>query len=444
MPNPQPTERYWSWQAKDSPFQILVHPSVLEGIRTASMDGLRRIPRRGLEVGGVLFGRHRPGQLVIEAWRPIQCEHAYGPRFALSPNDHKKLEEQLRDYRADPELATLEPVGWFHSHTQEGLTFSEADRAIHQQFFPHPWQVALVVRPHMFEPVRAAFFFPDQKGQIQAEVVGEDFILEPPRRRAPIGFQPGEPTPSPPAPHRVQPEVPGPKRLFDLGSGPGLAPSVAGSGFQPDSDWLPREVGGREDRLSALPSLRESPPTRIWKWLQLSGVVVVGLLLAIWFFVPPEPGNPASSINLQVRDIGGQLLVEWNPSAAASRPTSKGELVIDDTGLQRRLELSPEEIRSGRLTYVPSGDQVEVRLTLRAPDGSVVTESTRFVGRVLPVGASPDESVGPVGGTKPAMNQELEQEAARLRDQLRKAVARTDALRQEVEQLRRQQARQRR
>jgi proteasome lid subunit RPN8/RPN11 len=39
-------------------------------------------------------------------------------------------------------------VGWYHTHPRMGIFLSHYDTFLHNNFFPEPWQVALVVEPH--------------------------------------------------------------------------------------------------------------------------------------------------------------------------------------------------------------------------------------------------------------------------------------------------------
>ena len=75
----------------------------------------------------------------------------------------------------------LRPVGWYHSHTRSEIFFSDADLEIHKHFFPEPWQVALVMKPHTFQPTRAGFFFREADGVIR----GNPATANSPWRRSP-------------------------------------------------------------------------------------------------------------------------------------------------------------------------------------------------------------------------------------------------------------------
>ena len=53
-------------------------------------------------------------------------------------------------------------VGWYHTHPRMSVFLSEYDIWLHQNFFPEPWQVALVIEPH----TATAGFFVQQEGGI--------------------------------------------------------------------------------------------------------------------------------------------------------------------------------------------------------------------------------------------------------------------------------------
>ncbi|MGH9659324.1 MAG: hypothetical protein ACRD96_12325, partial [Bryobacteraceae bacterium] len=107
---------------------------MLEPIRRSVVDAFFAIPRGGLEVGGVLFGRRDGDTVRIEAYREVECEHAAGPGFTLSARDEARLAACLRD-------SPLQPVGWYRSRTRSPLGIGEADVATHDRHFPAPWQV---------------------------------------------------------------------------------------------------------------------------------------------------------------------------------------------------------------------------------------------------------------------------------------------------------------
>ena len=148
------------WSTPECPFVIEYAPGALEGIRIAVSDAFFSAPRGGAEIGGILLGKWEPSRLTISSYRPLDCEHAFGPSFTLSPRDRAQLTELIASVKSSGEQVT----GWYHSHTRSHIFLSEADQRIHSDFFLEPWQVALVLRPDTFVPTRAGFFFPEGSG----------------------------------------------------------------------------------------------------------------------------------------------------------------------------------------------------------------------------------------------------------------------------------------
>ena len=144
--------------------------SLVDQIRREVFDKFLSIPRGGLEIGGVLFGTITGAEIRLLAYRPLEIEYLNGPSFALSNTDEIGLMQLIEASQADPELEGMEPVGWYHSHTRSDISLSDEDIAVHQRFFPRPEHVALVIRPHKFEPAQAGFFLRNADGSLRGDV----------------------------------------------------------------------------------------------------------------------------------------------------------------------------------------------------------------------------------------------------------------------------------
>ncbi len=149
----------------------------MEEIRGAACESLRQFANGGLEVGGVLFGTHQDNSIRILAWRPIACEHAEGPGLCLSVDDRRELVRQLLAAKQDPELHSLQPVGWFLSHMREGISLSASDIEIFDGYFGEPWQVTLVLLPDAEGAARAGFFAREAGGKLQAGSSYQEFTI---------------------------------------------------------------------------------------------------------------------------------------------------------------------------------------------------------------------------------------------------------------------------
>src|SRR5262245_36068565 len=112
------------WAAPQCPFTIEYAPRVVDDIRLAVVDAFFSLPRGGIEIGGILLGSVTADRLMIADSAPLECEHAFGPSFMLSPNDLARLEKQLAGL---PRSGNARPVGWYHSHTRSGIFLSGDD-----------------------------------------------------------------------------------------------------------------------------------------------------------------------------------------------------------------------------------------------------------------------------------------------------------------------------
>ncbi|MCX8062535.1 MAG: Mov34/MPN/PAD-1 family protein [Anaerolineales bacterium] len=116
------------------------------------------------EVGGWLVGKWRADRkngkqfIVIEAVLPAQYVR-HGSVFLTFTHDSQiALYDELQ--RRFPHR---EVVGWYHTHPRMGIFLSEYDAWIHRNFFPEPYQVALVIEPHSS---KGGFFIRQQDGKL--------------------------------------------------------------------------------------------------------------------------------------------------------------------------------------------------------------------------------------------------------------------------------------
>ncbi len=167
------------WRVEDPPCTVEFPRSVMETVRSAAMEGLHRLARGGLEVGGLLLGVRDGSAVRILDTRPVACEHAFGPSFTLSPRDEAALGMQIASLTPEPGAAGPTVVGWYHTHTRSDICLSDTDLEIFDRYFPEPWQVALVVRPDKLRPARAGFFFREPDGTLRRESSYGVFELQP-------------------------------------------------------------------------------------------------------------------------------------------------------------------------------------------------------------------------------------------------------------------------
>lgn len=102
-----------------------------------------------VEVGGVLVGDWCVDEKTAEEF--VIVNHALPARHTLQGSVyltftqdslvdiHNQIEKRFEGERI---------VGWYHTHPRMGIFLSHYDTWLHKNFFPEPWQVALVVEPY--------------------------------------------------------------------------------------------------------------------------------------------------------------------------------------------------------------------------------------------------------------------------------------------------------
>ncbi len=346
-------------------FEVEFAGGKLDEIRIAVMEGFYAVPRGGIEIGGVFFGR-RDGQVIrMEDYRVIECEHRTGPSFLLSEKD-------LTGLGAAIAAGPGEPVGWFHSHTRSEIFLSAADLEIHNKFFPQPWQVALVLRPGNMQPLRAGYFFRTASGQMQPEKACREMIVEAGerterKRLSQVVSVPAEKA----APAKPAAEVPVASHVPPTAVAAAAVASVA----------EPATVPQRPAR-SALFADEEAPQPKPsnarWIWI---AVLFVLAALAVAAFLTRAVWRPHAAatppLRLQASDVDGKLLLRWNPARVQDAQT--GELTIDDGGKPLIVALDAVQMSRGFYVYPRKSDKTIVHM--KAGETSDVTT---FAGPLTP------------------------------------------------------------
>jgi proteasome lid subunit RPN8/RPN11 len=401
---------------------------VLDDIRLAVVDAFFSLPRGGAEIGGILLGSHEESRVTIADYQPVECEHAFGPGFTLSDRDKARL----RQFLAMERPPDLQVVGWYHSHTRSEIFLSDTDLEVYRQFFPEPWQVALVIKPHTFQPARAGFFFRGANGDIHATASYREFILQP------LAVRP-LPAPGPPLEPAPEPlEIPRSGKVITLAAEPVMEPvamppapepvaeAVAempveealdpepAAELQPEPEPEPEAEAEPEPEAAApsehqLPRFLQSAPARppLWsrRWVKAVAAILVGValgsagylthqawlprLLAGLERLKPTPASAAgtppaapASIGLNVLDMDGQLQIRWDRTSPAVRTGAHAVLEILDAGAPlRAVPLDDAHLESGSFTYAREGGQVDVALALDQANGKRLRESTTFLGK---------------------------------------------------------------
>jgi hypothetical protein len=321
------------------PFAIEYPAEVLDQIRLAVVEAFFAIPRGGLEIGGVLFGRYRDGLLRIEAFRMLECEHAAGPSFTLSEADHVRLRDLLSSAAAEG----LQAVGWFRSRTRSEIALWSADATLHDAYFREPWQVVLVLRPEVTRPTRASFFV-RVDGLLGVDSSLGEFVVKP------WDGSTASPVPDP-VPER-HPEGQVENLPHDL-------PHVAEPKFQ-----------------------TTAPEPRTFSRVLCVFALFVGLtgagLAAHQYLEVKTPVQ--ESLSLEALDRGGQLQLSWNHGARPVRTARQAKLEITDGPARFSTDLEAAQLQKGSFYYARQTGRVDIHLAVIEPDGRSTDEYASYVG----------------------------------------------------------------
>jgi len=142
-----------SWTDGSRRFAIHLRPDVIGRLGIEAWMAFKKVPRRGLEIGGVLLGRvdttNETTIFWVEGFQAVESEHRSGPSYLLSDSDLSRLRQEI-------ERSESESIGFFRSHTRsEQLSVAQADAEMFERCFDGKSALFLLLGP---APGLAAFF----------------------------------------------------------------------------------------------------------------------------------------------------------------------------------------------------------------------------------------------------------------------------------------------
>jgi hypothetical protein len=372
-----PDRDFGTWNQPGAPFTIQYSLPIFHNIDFLVGEGFLRIPFGGIEHGGLLFGRYSESTLQIEAFRPIECEHASGPSFSLSENDLQQVQAQLDSFQADEELSGLQPLGLFVSHSRRDLRVTDHEEEWLNLLFPQRWQVLLLVKPEKFKPSLFAFAWREAQGITHRDLASEAFHLPMParsERRARRPALPAEPELSPPAPalEEAKPQRERTRRTALKLQALTEELPVAEPEPPAETPERPAAVSSRKQRKPRLlpvlpedapsvpaaePSVPLPLPSRLLRSVSAAAASFCVLFCWAWFYwnylQAPVP------MHAVLTQAG--LVVTWPSGETES--AGKADLRITNGAHQQQRHLSAEEKTNGQVTLAADNEDVTVELT---------------------------------------------------------------------------------
>lgn len=360
----------WLWEPAGKAVHVELSLDVVDRLGADAIRGLGAVPKRGLEIGGLLLGtveQGTPARVVVTDFEVVPSDYVNGPVYTLSDADRKRFAAAVARHP--------QAVGWFRSHTRGDMRLADDDVALTDRFFPGESALVLMVCPAVLRPSTAAFFVRED-GKLPSEPAHQWTFRrremgggDPPRRRA-LGERPHSEFTAPPEPepsdsvreHRVpirrvvhpsleaRPTEPPPPPLFQNYEHAGE------SKFASRAGWA------------------------VFLLLLLAFGMVAGYHLA-GGRVPPA-AKPAETdpfaIGLTAAPGGDGVLVRWNLEAPAIRRAERAVLTITESGGSKEVELDGNQLRNGSVLYHNVAPEIRFTLQVVLPSNRSTSESVTW------------------------------------------------------------------
>ncbi len=340
------------WDAPGGTGSLLLSASTVRDLRAKAIQAFLSLPRRGVETGGLLFGSQQDGQLFIQGFEPIPCEHRYGPSFTLSDDDRTRLKEILGRSGLPP------VIGFYRSYTGRKAEIEEGELTLLRENFPQGPFVFLQLQPVnaqactagfrlcqdgelLAEPPYVAVPFDPDHWNADAPAAPKPPVLPPPYRARPM-----EASAPPPA---ASPQQRSPRRWW----GPLLLCLIGGIGG----------IGG--SALYELGALSRQP-----RWVEL--------------YLDAKPAADAQA-----------LAVTWDAAASKTIGATHALLGVNDGPVHRDIPLSEAQLQLGRYLYTPANPELELRLVLYG-NGPALSGGTLRLAPAAPLAAAAPTPVNTV------------------------------------------------
>jgi len=381
------------WSQTSRNFVIHIPTEVIGSLCTESLVAFKRVPRRGLETGGILLGRTEfhgdTTTFWIEGFAPIESEHRFGPSYLLSDSDLVLLQTELT------KNATAS-LGIYRSQTRsEQLAIQDADVGLFEKCFGPSDSLFLMLAPL---PRTAAFYFREDgnlkcvhqftlvsslsSGGTQARAISAHVNLE---------------TPPSTGTHSVHANITGPtvdqaralvvaSQTSDQGAPSGAVSTTSRATVKPPSKhtgaprfWTTYGFGmaaihGLAIKLWSDSSGRGSAvKLGSWGLAAIALMVLAVNLLSYSFRRPAVPDRQAPNyVYLTLERAGPALRLLWDGNSAAVRGATRAVLNIQDGSQKSDRELTTSELRAGQYTYQPQHSAVTFRLNVYAGEPNAV------------------------------------------------------------------------
>ena len=370
-----------AWSEGSRKFQIYVRPDVLGRIATESWVAFKRVPHRGLEIGGILLGEVYPQNdtttFLIEGFVEVASEHRLGPSYLLSDSDFEHLQEAIVKHGAAS-------IGVFRSQTRsQQLALANSDLELSERCFGSGDALFLMACPVQ----GCGAFFARAEGDLKQI---HEFPLVSSLASILTIQQSRKPVQNEALPEPVEVEAPRERAAKrSLHSQNGLGPKSNAHRF--GNRWFET---ARYYRAQARAWRRQVFVNKGSTWV-LAGVFLLALVAVIGgghFYSTRRLASPSGPtpeyLSLRVERVGSSLRILWDRDASSIRAATHAVLHIQDGGYLSDKILSRPELSAGSIMYGPKGPDLSFRLEM-------YSGAPAAIGSVEVVSLPPQGTIGP-------------------------------------------------
>ncbi len=366
------------------PLRIEYSSTAMEQIRRRARAGLMAAPRVGMAVGGLLLGVRESsndgGRIRILDSVDLPCSHSTGPSFTLTPDEKTESREMVAEANALSATSKVGVVGWYCSKTRGDAVLSDSDQSFFAELLPGAGKIALVLRPDVFEAMRAVFHFRDEHGSVVKGLeceVDEWFPAES-SPSAPAPFDPlAQVVAAPPeSPKVVEIRQAAPKPAEPMAPVTGDAslfmpvPAKAAAAAASAETSLEDIIGLSESTTPAAPAFRAPlfgqpalpQPKRASKLPLILAAAGLMVALAVVAYFTRDSWFPRPPLSLTVSEDNGSLLIHWDPDSV--RGVDHASMYVNDGGQPTPavIPLDRLELNAGLYSYTPKSKRVTAKL----------------------------------------------------------------------------------
>jgi hypothetical protein len=360
------------WTAPDGR-RLLLSAQLVQDLRALAIEAFLALPRRGIEIGGLLHGEEMRDGMRVDSFEEIVSEHRFGPSYQLSDQDRTHwLERREQDATG---------IGYFRSFTNRDPLLEAPDEEFARQQHPDGVYFLLMLHPVSHLSCLAEFCFLRKGKPVEGSRSGT-FEFDP--TQMPLeALQEPEPT------LELETELP-PQTIPDAPISAAEPPPPMPAPEPPFAE-LPRPYRARPEPVNwPEPADPRSAPAR-WP-LVLALVLISALLGAAIYQVWVLSSRPRwAELHLDVKPSAGQLEATWDPAAVRTTGASKALLAVTEGGWHRDIQLQDSQLQSGHFAWQRTAEpgDVLVRLILYVKGIGVTGDAVRLQATGLPAPPAP-------------------------------------------------------